>query len=255
MGVMRARVARWTGTWRHLCCSFLLAATGCGDGTDSEEDDRTTMLGVLGASSRASVDSVWATYHREITGCPGSSVPLGQCRVTSACSAERVPELLDAGTVTVAGTSLTRAGSYFASLPDGLPYGELVVAEAMGSSAVPAHRLSMVLPEPATIVEPAAEDLVVDRTRDFLVRWQGGREGTMNVSVSSSSTSVLCRASLDAEAIAIPSSLLAELDPSDAETEGSFGAYQWNDDATSEAEWQFFFFASIELFAAAAVIQ
>jgi hypothetical protein len=247
---MKSAGTRWVGV------ALALVATACGNSTPSDETNETTMAGTLGlAVSAEGAAVVYAGYHRVPEGCRETYVAPGECAVSRECSVTPTARTFDAGIVTIAGVSLTNPLSYFDVLSGPVPYGQSIVAEATGTSEVPAHALSLLVPEPSMVVEPSPGGLVVDRTRDLVVRWQGGSGGAVGVAVSDAGTSVFCLAATSAGSMTLPARLLAELEPTDVSAPGAFRVTQSDSASTTKGEWAFGFYAAVEILQTEAVVE
>jgi hypothetical protein len=89
------------------------------------------------------------------------------------CDEEAAPNYEDAGEVTVAGDALEidEYNSYVLVGSGALVPGEELEMRASGSSAVPKHAGSVVIPERAELTSELADILVLDPTQDFVITW------------------------------------------------------------------------------------
>jgi hypothetical protein len=106
---------------------------------------------------------------------------------------------------------------------------EDVTLTVEGSADVPAFSMPLTLPSPITLTSPVAGDVLsISKAAGFTATWTGGAEGTVQVSLSSSSTdasySVSCGVDASTGELEIEPDLLADLGAEASVTVGLFTA-------------------------------
>jgi hypothetical protein len=128
------------------------------------------------------------------------------------CETE-APALEDAGEVTVGSEALDidAYNSYSLMVAEELAPGELLEMRASGSSAVPKHSGSVMVPERAELTSMLDDPPVIDTTQDFVVTWTPVMSDRVIVELTFDSYSIECATAGTAGQVTVGARLLGGL--------------------------------------------
>ncbi len=230
-----------------LVCTVALSA--CGQSVRTREENRHPN-GVVDVANYGSEAQLTAYYTEREPTAPVSE--FGDCVVYEEPSPPPRGTYLDAGTVTLAGTLLTRDddGQYRATRAAFEP-SEIVTFEINGSAEVPAHAAILAFPSALSSPEITTPLVEVDRAEDFSPTWTPRPDGSVRVGFAAVpngsgelAISVVCTVPASAGTVTIPSDALAALPPTAERRYGThFILYHMTDADSRNAEWTFWFIA------------
>ena len=197
-----------------------------GRGTIETGIESFTRAGHAIAISSATV--AFSLLGSAVSSCPPPSV-IGACRV-SVCNPgpqlpPTIPPARSAGVVTVSGANVpitltpdhNDVYSAFSSVSQLAWPGDNTLTLTAGGADVPPFQLSAVAPSLVTLAAPATPGsvLTIDRSHDLTMSWSGGRNGTVELTLSSHTSSTLVDIACDAPAasgsLVVPQAVLATL--------------------------------------------
>jgi hypothetical protein len=212
----------------------VLAMSGCGDEEAPVE-----------VNARGSIDAVGRSGERSLDARYSSKLDDESCEVLDGRSAcvlvECTPDperaYANAGEVTVGDDVLERAedGSYALVVPEELVPGELLAMRASGTSRVPEHSGSVVVPERMELTSVLEDPLVVDPGADLVLTWASLESDRVSLAMTFGDREIRCTSSAGVGELTIASRLLAGLP--DGAT-GSYGLTNENITDSSVTGWR-----------------
>lgn len=183
------------------------------------------------AGHSIAISSATATFSlvgSAVSSCPPPSV-IGACRVSVCNPGSQLPPAIpparSAGVVTVSGANVpitltpdhNDVYSSFSAMSQLAWPGDNTLTLIAAGADVPPFQLSAVAPSLVTLAAPATpgSQLTIDRSRDLTMSWSGGRNGTVELTLSSHTPSTLVDIACDAPAgagrMVVPQAVLATL--------------------------------------------
>jgi hypothetical protein len=215
---------------------LFFAMAGCGD--DEKPPDETAW-GLIDAVGRSGTTSLSARYSSKLD---ATCVPIDarSACVLVECEPDATLAFANAGEVTVGDDALERIddGSYSLEVPEELVPGESLVMRASGSSRVPEHSGTVVVPEPLELTSALDDPLAVDPSMDFAVTWTPAMSDRVSLALTFDDLEIRCSASAELGELTIASRLFEELPDAAA---GSFTFVSENIVDSTPDDWQVWF--------------
>jgi hypothetical protein len=213
---------------------LLLMTGGCGD---SETSAEVNARGSIEAVGRSGETSFAARYSSKLDD-EACEVKDGRSAcVLVECSPDTTTAFANAGEVVVGDDVLERGddGSYSLVVPEELVAGESLAMRASGSSRVPKHSGSVVVPEPMELTSAFEDPLVVDPAVDLVVTWTPLESDRVSWLMTFDELELRCITSAALGELTIASRLLAALP---ADVTGSFSLLNENVTEASVSGWR-----------------
>jgi hypothetical protein len=189
---------------------LVLATVGCGG---SETTAPVKARGSIDAFGKASETSFAARYSSKLDD-ESCEVKDGRSAcVLVECDPDATQTFTNAGEVTVGDDALEPAddGSYSLVVPEELAPGERLAMRASGSSRVPKHSGSVVVPERMELTSVLEDPLVVDAAVDLVITWTPLESDRVSWSMTFDDLEIRCTASAELGQLTIASRLLGAL--------------------------------------------
>jgi hypothetical protein len=213
---------------------LLLVTGGCGD---SETAVEVNARGSIDAVGRSGETSFAARYSSKLDD-ESCEVKDGRSAcVLVECAPDATTAFANAGEVVVGDDVLERGddGSYSLLVLEELVAGESLAMLASGSSRVPKHSGSVVVPEPMELTSALEDPLVVDPAEDFVVAWTPLESDRVSWLMTFDELEIRCTTSASLGELTIASRLLAALP---ADVTGSFSLLNENVTDASVTGWR-----------------
>lgn len=189
---------------------LLFATSGCGDEEAAVEVNARGSIDAVGRSGETSLD---ARYSSKLDDESCEVLDGRSACVLVECTPDPERTFANAGEVTVGDDVLERAedGSYSLVVPEELVPGEVLAMRASGTSRVPEHSGSVVVPERMELTSVLEDPLVVDAAVDLVVSWTPLDSDRVSLFMSVGDLEIRCTTSADPGELTIASRLLGAL--------------------------------------------
>ena len=213
---------------------LVLVTVGCGD---SETSVEAKAWGSIDALGRSGETSLAASYSSKLDDESCQAIDGRSACVLVECEPDAMRAFANAGEASVGDDVLERGddGSYSLVVPEALVPGESLAMRASGSSRVPKHSGSVVVPEALELSSAFEDPLVVDASVDLVVTWTPLESDRVALSMTFDELEIRCTATAAAGELTIASRLLGAL-PDDVT--GSFSLVNENVTDSSVEGWR-----------------